>query len=96
MNDIINIEWFKKEVLPKLNGYEFEYKFFERGDFGSLYQIEFNSEKIGGNIDFWELDWLGIFVWDNKKKEQLLNVLLEPNQKEEKEKVFKQLEEILI
>ena len=59
-------------------------------------QIEFNSKRIGGNIDFWELGWLGIFVWDYEKEEQILNILLEPNQNEEKEKVFKQLEEILL
>lgn len=41
-----DIEWFKKQIVSKLSGYEFEYKFFEEGDFGSLNQVEFNSEKI--------------------------------------------------
>ena len=83
-----DVIWFKKEVAPILKNYELNYKFFEQGDFGSLNQVEFNSKRTGGNIDFWELGWLGIFVWDYQKKEQLLNVLLEPHQEEEKENAF--------
>lgn len=89
------IEWFKNEVSPNLEGYELSYKFFEEGDFGSLNQVEFNSRKIGGNIDFWGLGWLGVFVWDYEKEEQILNILLEPHQNTEKEKVFKELRELL-
>jgi len=90
-----DIEWIKKQMVPKLSKYEFEYKFFEKGDFGSLNQVEFNSEKIGGNIDFWKLGWLGVFVWSYEKEEQMLNILLEPHQKEEKEKVFEELIRLL-
>jgi hypothetical protein len=90
-----DVIWFKEEISPTLKHYELNYKFFEKGDFGSLNQIEFNSKRIGGNIDFWELGWLGVFVWDYQKEEQLLNVLLEPHQDEQKEKIFKKLEELL-
>ena len=92
---MIDIEWFKKQMISKLSGYEFEYKFFEKGDLGSLNQVEFNSEKIGGNIDFWGLGWLGIYVWSYEKEEQILNILLEPHQKEEKEKAFEELKGLL-
>ncbi len=95
MKEVKDIKWFKDELVPKLTGYELSYKFFDEGDFGSLNQVEFNSKKIGGNIDFWGLDWLGIFVWDYEKEEQLLNVLLEPHQEEEKVKAFNQLQELL-
>ncbi|SEA67539.1 hypothetical protein SAMN05192529_14414 [Arachidicoccus rhizosphaerae] len=95
MESTINIEWFKNEFSSKLSGYELEYKFFNEGDFGSLNQIEFNSKKRGGNIDFWGLGWTGIFVWDYETEEQLLNVLLEPHQEKEKEQAFKKLEELL-
>ncbi|WP_166444622.1 hypothetical protein [Dyadobacter bucti] len=57
--------------------------------------MEFNSKKIGGNIDFWALGWLGIFVWDYETEEQLMNVLLEPHQDKEKEEAFKKLEKLL-
>jgi len=80
---IHDIESFKSELAPLLNEYELKYRFFEEGDFGSLNQVEFNSSKIGGNIDFWGLGWLGIFVWDYRKEEELLNVLLMPDEGKE-------------
>lgn len=95
MIEIKDIGWFKKVVAPVLKDYEINYKFFEEGDFGSLNQVEFNSEKIGGNIDFWGLGWLGIFVWDYQKEEQLFNVLLEPHQEKNKEKALEELQRLL-
>jgi len=89
--DIINIDSFKSELAPRLKEYKLEYRFFDEGDFGSLNQIEFNSSKIGGNIDFWGLGWLGIFVWDYRKEEQLLNVLIKPEEEEEKKIVMNKL-----
>jgi hypothetical protein len=57
--------------------------------------VEFNSKKIGGNIDFWGLGWLGIFVWNYETEEQMFNVLIEPHQREEKEEALKRLQELL-
>jgi len=91
-----NIEWFKLEVAPQLTGYELEYKFFGEGDFGSLNQVEFNSSKIGGNIDFWGLGWLGVFVWDYQKEEELINVLINPDQEEEKKLAIDKLKRLLL
>ncbi|MEH3112297.1 hypothetical protein [Pedobacter terrae] len=96
MKVIKDIEWFKNKIEPKLVRYKLEYKSFKNGDFGSLNQVEFNSSQIGGNIDFWELGWIGFFVWDYQKEKQLLNILLEPNQEEEKEKVFEELQHLLL
>lgn len=93
-----NVLWFKANLAPKLENYKLNYKFFDEGDFGTfgaLNQIEFNSEKIGGNIDFWGLGWLGIFVWDHKKEEELLNVLVEPDNEEKQIEAFRKLEELL-
>lgn len=95
METIKDVKWFKSNVIPKIKGYELEYKFFDEGDFGSLNQIEFSSKKIGGNVDFWGLGWLGIFVWNYETEEQLLNVLLEPNQKKEQDEALRQLQDLL-
>lgn len=90
-----DINWFKKEVEPCLKGYEIKYKFFEKGDFGSLNQVEFNAEKQGGEIDFWSTGWLGVHLVDYINGEELLNAFLEPHQEEEKEKTLKRLQELL-
>lgn len=95
MPQLKNIEWFKKEIAPNLNGYTLDYRFFAKGDFGSLSQVTFESEKIGGNIDFWGLGWLGIFIWDFEKDETLLNILLETDEIVKKEEAILQTVNIL-
>jgi hypothetical protein len=89
--DVKNIDSFKSELAPRLKEYNLEYKFFDEGDFGSLSQVEFNSSKIGGNIDFWGLGWLGIFVWDYQKEQELLNLLIKPDQEDEKKNAINRL-----
>jgi len=86
-----NIEWFRNEIAPVLLGYEITYNYFEEGDFGSLNQVEFNSPKLGGNIDFWGLNWLGVLLWNYEEERELINVLLEPDEKSSKEKALSDL-----
>ena len=81
MNSEKDLLWFKS-IESNLKGYEIEYKFFEKGDFGSLNQIEFNSESKGGNIDFWSIGWVGIYLVDYSEGTELMNLLLEPTEKE--------------
>ena len=87
--------WFKEEVEPCMKNFEIKYKFFEKGDFGALNQVEFNSKEKGGEIDFWSTGWLGVHLVDYVKGEELLNVFLEPYREEEKEKVLRRLKELL-
>jgi len=86
-----NIEWFKQEIAPDLSGYEVKYRYFEQGDFGSLHQVEFNSTKLGGSIDFWGLDWLGVLLCSYDEERELINVLLEPDEELGKEKALLEL-----
>lgn len=95
MDTTKNILWFKTVIEPTLKGYEVKYRSYDDGDFGSLNQIEFNSKEKGGNIDFWGLGYLGIFLWDYQKEEEIMNILLEPNQEEEKEKFVESLLKLL-
>ena len=95
MNKTKDICWFKEVVNPKLKEYEVEYRFFEEGDFGSLNQVSIDSEEIAGEIDFWELGWLGIHLWDCVKNDWLLNVLLEAEQRIEQEKAIEQMLRLL-
>lgn len=92
---MINLNWFKEKMEPFLKGYEIKYKFFEKGDFGSLNQVEFNTEKNGGEIDFWSTGWLSIHFVDYVKGEEQINDFLEPHQEEEKENAFKKLQALL-
>jgi len=90
-----NLNWFKKEIAPQLDNFEIIYKQFDNGDFGDMEQVEFNSEIIGGNIDFWSKGWLGVYLWDFIKEEELINRMLEPSEIQEQEDCLKLLIEKL-
>jgi len=91
-----NVEWFKNVFASHLKGFEIKYKFFEKGDFGSLNQVEFNSQEKGGEVDFWSSGRLSIYFVDYKTGKELLNILLMPSQDEEKEIAFQKLRELLL
>ncbi|SNY94205.1 hypothetical protein [Flagellimonas pacifica] len=89
-------DWFKENIMSYLSEFEVIEKKFSEGDFGDLEQIEFNSEKISGNIDFWSLGWVGVFVWDNICESEMLNILSEPQEEERIVESFNKLKEIII
>ena len=75
-----DIDWFKKEVEPLLQKYEVKYRYYDQGDFGSLNQASFEAKDKGGQIDYWGLGWLGIFLWDYVEAVILINILLSPDE----------------
>ncbi len=96
MGNFKDIAWFKEIIAPTLIDYEIEYRLYEEGDFGSLTQVIFNSDKKGGGIDFWGLGWLGIDLFDYETEVLLMNVLLDPTQVQERDDAFKQLLDLLL
>ena len=95
MQMIYDLTWFKTYVAPKMIGYELEYRFWNNGDFGSLNQVQFNSEKMGGAIDLWSQGWTGIHLVDYSADVELLNILLSPTQESAKTESFSKLLEFL-
>jgi hypothetical protein len=86
-----NIAWFKENIVPLLEGYEIEYSFFEKGDFGDLDRVEIEGNGKGVTVEFWGMGWLGLHIFDYIQDQELLNILLEPNQYSEKERAFKEM-----
>ncbi|TCN50532.1 hypothetical protein D0809_23605 [Flavobacterium circumlabens] len=95
MKEAKDLLWFKMDIEAVLKDYEVKHRFYDDGDFGSLTQIEFNSKEKGGNVDFWGLGWLGVFLWDYQKEEEIMNILLEPNKVEEQKKLLIELKSFL-
>jgi hypothetical protein len=91
-----DLGWFKLTIEPILKQYQLGYIRFEKGDFGSLDQIRFESSKLGGSVDFWGQGWIGIFMWDYKAEIEIMNVLLEPHQKREVDEAFEKLKNALL
>lgn len=75
-----DIEFFKKEVASLLSSFNLEYRSYADGDFGALEQVVFNTQNIGGNFDFWESGWLGIYIYDYISDSEVCNKLLEPSE----------------
>jgi hypothetical protein len=91
----MDITWFKEKIMPTFIGYKIEYRSFKDGDFGDLERIEFEGYEKGVSIDFWSSGWLGIHAYDYKEEQEIFNVLLEPQQRLEKEKAFEEVQNIL-
>ncbi len=90
-----NITWFKGRFTKILEGYKIDYSYFENGDFGNLERVEIEGNEKMGNIDFWSSGWLSIYLVDSAKKDELINILLEPEQQDEKAKAFQELWNLL-
>lgn len=96
MHQTKNVNWFKQEIEAQLHEYEVVYRFFEQGDFGSLNQVVFEGKSKGGQIDFWGMGWLGIFLWDKVKEVEQINILLLPEEQAAKDEWLDKLFKCLI
>jgi hypothetical protein len=73
--------FFNNNVAPLMRNHVVDYKFFEKGDLGSLNQIIFNNELNGGAIDLWSSGWVGIHFVDYVQDLELIDVLINPADK---------------
>ncbi len=88
-----DFNWFKEDFFQYLKDYKVDYRFFEQGDYGHLNQVIFNSSRRGGEIDFWEDGTFSIHMWDFQNDEELLNIILKPNESFRRQYVFERLKE---
>lgn len=89
--ELKEISWFKLQVAPQLTAYDLKYTAFDTDEFGSYKQVEFESDTIGGNVDFGHIGWLNIFVWDYANEKELMNVQVEPADIAGQHEAFRQL-----
>lgn len=79
---------FDKEVRPLLKGYSVEYSTFANGDFGNLERIELQGFNKLATVEFWSEGWIGIDMYDCACDEQVINILLSPEDKDLVSEVF--------
>ena len=91
-----DLEWVKKDLIPLLVDYDIECDYFSEGDLGSLHAVTFESPKRGGYIHFWGLGWFVVNVYDYEKDEDVLNVLLEDNERDGQAELLERLKKILL
>lgn len=88
--------WFNEHVKPNLKGYLLECSSFFNGDFGDLERIELEGFNMLGTVEFWSKGWVGIDVYDCTLGNQLMNVLLSPEERDSLPKIFEIFVEILV
>lgn len=72
----MDFDLFKNNYISNFKNYEISYRYFEEGDFGTLNQVVFESNKQGGEIDFWSSGRISIFIWNYVEEKEAFNVLL--------------------
>lgn len=77
----MDIFQFNEEVKPLLQGYSVEYSSFPNGDFGDLERVELEGFNKLATVEFWSKGWISIDVYDCACDEQIMNVLLSPEEK---------------
>ncbi|MFB3304738.1 hypothetical protein [Pseudomonas sp. AMR01] len=87
--------WFDENVKRLLKGFSLEYSSFADGDFGDLERIELDGFNKLGIVDFWSKDWVSIDIYDCALDEQVLNILLSPEEKECISQAFEKFVKIL-
>ena len=84
-----DIEFFKKEVASLfLSSFNLEYRSYADGDLGVLEQVIFDTQNIGGNFDFWESGWLGIYIYTIISRFRSLQII-EPSEHQERSKMLR-------
>ncbi|GFZ63485.1 hypothetical protein PSE10B_00070 [Pseudomonas amygdali pv. eriobotryae] len=86
---------FNKEVKSLLKGYAVEYSAFASGDFGNLERIGLEGFNTLATVEFCSEGWIGIDIYDCACDEQVMNILLSPEEKDLVPKTFEKLLDIL-
>lgn len=89
-------DYFDLHVKPSLSNYVFTYSSFLNGDFGDIERVEFFGQTRLGGIDFWSRGWVGFHVFDKKLDDEVMNILLSPDEMDRMEAVFNQLVNLLL
>lgn len=92
----MNSSWFDEGIRPFLKGYSLEYSSFPGGDFGDLERIELEGFNKLGTVEFWSKGWIGIDIYDCALEDQIMNVLLSPEEKDSVPQAFERFIEILM
>lgn len=78
----MSVNWFDERLKSLLVGCNFDYSSFPNGDFGSLERVEVEGGGKLATVDVWSEGWVGFDIYDCVLDEQVMNVLLSPDEKD--------------
>jgi hypothetical protein len=82
---------FDQEFKPLLKGCALEYSSFPNGDFGDLERVELEGFNKLATVEFWSRGWIGVDVYDVVLDQQVMCVLLSPEEMSLAPEVFERL-----
>ncbi|GFM90207.1 hypothetical protein [Pseudomonas cichorii] len=88
--------WFNESVKPLLKGISLEYSSFADGEFGDLERIELEGFNKLGTVEFWSKGWVGVDIYNCALDDQVMNVLLSPEEEGAVSQVFERFVKILM
>lgn len=82
---------FDQEFKPLLKSCALEYSSFPNGDFGDLERVELEGFNKLATVEFWSRGWIGVDVYDVALDQQVMCVLLSPEEMSLAPEVFERL-----
>lgn len=82
---------FDQEFKPLLKCYTLVYSSFPNGDFGDLERVELEGFNKLATVEFWSRGWIGVDVYDVVLDQQVMSVLLSPEEMSLAPEVFERL-----
>ncbi|WP_439213325.1 hypothetical protein [Duffyella gerundensis] len=77
----MDVSLFNEKAKPLFKDFTAKYSCFANGDFGDLERIEFEGFNKLGTVEFWSEGWVGIDIYDCRLDDQIMNILLSPEEK---------------
>ena len=76
-NVAYNNVWFKEHIAPQMSTFDIQYRYFSQGDFGSLDEVNFESERFIGTINYWGNGFLSVTLFDNIMNDIVVNIMVD-------------------
>lgn len=73
---------FEQKIMPLLKGYTVKSSKFAGGDFGDLERVELEGFGKLATVEFWSEGWTGFDIYDCTCDEQVMNILISPEEGE--------------
>ncbi|RON85351.1 hypothetical protein [Pseudomonas fluorescens] len=73
---------FEIKIMPLLKGYTVTSSKFAGGDFGDLERVELEGFGKLATVEFWSEGWTGFDIYDCTCDEQVMNILVSPEEGE--------------
>ena len=91
----MSANWFDEHLRSLLVDCSFDYSSFPNGDFGFLERVEVEGGGKLATVDVWSQGWVGFDIYDCVLNEQVMNILISPDEKDAVPETIEKFVEIM-